>query len=278
MRFMMLMIPKGYETAEPGVMPDADRVAEMMKFNEALQKAGVLVSLDGLHPPSMGARVSFADGKPVVTDGPFAESKEVLGGYWMINVGSKQEAIDWAKRCPATGNEMIEIRQVQEFEDFSADVQKAAAGFKEMHEGASSGSAAAGDPKMFVNLPVKDLERSVDFFTKLGYKFNPQFTDENATCMIIGEDNYVMLLVESFFKTFTPKAIVDAKSSTETLTCLSASSRDAVNGIVELALKAGARKYAEPKDYGFMYQWGFEDLDGHLWEYVWMDPAAIQQQ
>jgi uncharacterized protein YbaA (DUF1428 family) len=129
MRFMLLMIPKGYETAKPGTAPDAERVAEMMKFNEALRKAGVLVTLDGLHPASMGTRVSFKGGKPAVVDGPFAETKETLGGYWMIRVKSKQEAIDWAKRCPATDNETIEIRQVQEMEDFPADVQKAAAGF-----------------------------------------------------------------------------------------------------------------------------------------------------
>ena len=103
MRFMMLMIPRGYETAAPGTVPDAKAVAAMMKYNEALQKAGVLLALDGLHPPSMGARVSFAGGKPTVTDGPFAETKEVLGGYWMIQVNSKDEAIEWAKRCPALG-------------------------------------------------------------------------------------------------------------------------------------------------------------------------------
>src|SRR5882672_925682 len=126
MRFMMLMIPKGYETAAPGTMPDdADRIAAMMKYNETLQKAGVLLALDGLHPPSMGARVSFAGGKPKVTDGPFAEAKEVLGGYWMIQVKSKAEAIEWASRCPAGDNEVIEIRQVQEFSDFPADVQEA---------------------------------------------------------------------------------------------------------------------------------------------------------
>ncbi|MDZ7342997.1 MAG: VOC family protein [candidate division KSB1 bacterium] len=130
--------------------------------------------------------------------------------------------------------------------------------------------------KIFVNLPVKDLNRSVEFFTKLGYKFNPQFTDENATCMIVGEDIYVMLLVEKFFKGFTPKPIADAKSSTEALVGLSAKSRDEVNRIVETALAAGARRYAEPKDHDFMYQWGFEDLDGHIWEYFWMDPAHIQ--
>ena len=132
MRFMMLMIPKGYESAAPGEMPDAKAVAAMMKYNESLQKAGVLLALDGLHPPSMGARVSFSGGKPKVTDGPFAEAKEVLGGYWMIQVKSKDEAIAWASRCPASENEVIEIRQVQEMSDFPADVQKAAAGLAEM--------------------------------------------------------------------------------------------------------------------------------------------------
>src|ERR1700680_4208162 len=132
MRFMMLMIPKGYEKAEPGVMPDAKAVAAMMKYNEALQKAGVLLALDGLQPPAMGARVSFSGGKPKVSDGPFAEAKEALGGYWMIQVKSKEEAIEWAKRCPGSDNEVIEIRQVQEMSDFPADVKAAAAGFPEM--------------------------------------------------------------------------------------------------------------------------------------------------
>src|SRR4029450_4089646 len=111
MRFMMLMIPKGYETAAPGTTPDAKAVEAMMKYNESLQKAGVLLALDGLHPPAMGARVSFAGGKPKVTDGPFAEAKEVLGGYWMIQVRSREEAIEWASRCPASENEGIEGRQ-----------------------------------------------------------------------------------------------------------------------------------------------------------------------
>jgi len=132
MRFMMLMIPKGYENAAPGAMPDAKAVEAMMKYNKALQEAGVLLALEGLHPPSMGARVSFSGGRPVVTDGPFPDVKEVLGGYWMIQVKSKQEAVEWASRCPASDNEVIEIRQVQEFEDFPADVQEAAAGFAEM--------------------------------------------------------------------------------------------------------------------------------------------------
>ena len=134
MQFMMLMIPKGYEMAAPGAMPDAKAVEAMMKYNESLQKAGVLLALDGLHPPSMGARVSFRGGKPTVTDGPFTETKEVLGGYWMIEVKSRQEAIDWASRCPASDNEIIEVRQVQEMSDFPPDVQKAAAGFSEMQK------------------------------------------------------------------------------------------------------------------------------------------------
>ena len=139
MRFMMLMIPKGYEKAAPGAMPDAKAVAAMMKYNESLQKAGVLLALDGLHPPSMGARVSFPGGKPKVTDGPFIETKEVLGGYWMIQVKSKEEAVEWASRCPGSENEVIEIRQVQEMSDFPTDVQQAAAGFTEMQGGQRKG-------------------------------------------------------------------------------------------------------------------------------------------
>src|SRR6186997_1173424 len=134
MRFMMLMIPKGYESAAPGTMPPADAVAAMMKYNEALQKAGILLALDGLHPPSAGARVTFAGGKPKVIDGPFIETKEVLGGYWMIQVKSKAEAIEWASRCPGSENETIEIRQVQEMEDFPPDVQKAVSGEPALRE------------------------------------------------------------------------------------------------------------------------------------------------
>ena len=140
MRFMMLVIPKGYESAKPGTMPDPKAVETMMKYNESLQKAGVLLALDGLHPPSMGARVSFHDGKPTVTDGPFAEAKEVLGGYWMIQVKSREEALEWAKRAPMSDNEIIEVRQVQDFADYPPDVQKAAAGFQEIQ-------AQAGQPR-----------------------------------------------------------------------------------------------------------------------------------
>ena len=132
MRFMMLMIPKGYENAAPGTAPEVDAVSAMMKYNRALQEAGVLLAGEGLHPPSMGARVTFSGGKPTVTPGPFKEAREVLGGFWMIQVKSREEAVEWARRCPASDNEIIEVRQVQEMDDFPEDVQAAASGFSGM--------------------------------------------------------------------------------------------------------------------------------------------------
>ena len=126
MRFMMLVHPKGYEQAAPGTLPDPKLVEKMAKYNESLAKAGVLLTLDGLHPPSAGARVSFAGGKATVKDGPFAEAKEVLGGYWMIQVRSREEAIEWAKRAPMPDGDVIEVRQVQEMADFTPELQKAA--------------------------------------------------------------------------------------------------------------------------------------------------------
>ncbi len=124
MRFMMLMIPKGYEKAPAGALPDAELVAAMMKYNEALTKAGVLLALDGLHPSSNGARVRFSGGSPNVSSGPFAEANELVGGYWLIQVRSKDEAIEWASRCPAQDGDVIEVRQVQELSDFPPEIQK----------------------------------------------------------------------------------------------------------------------------------------------------------
>jgi hypothetical protein len=131
--------------------------------------------------------------------------------------------------------------------------------------------------KIFVNLPVKNLKGSVEFFTRLGYKFNPQFTDETAACMIVSEDIYVMLLTQAKFKEFTPKNICDATKSTEVLVCLSCESREQVNDTVGKAVAAGGTTHAESKDYGFMYQHGFQDLDGHIWELIYMEPSAIKQ-
>jgi hypothetical protein len=129
-RFMMMVIPKGYGSAAPDAVPTAETVTKMMEYNKALQKAGVLLALDGLFPPSTGARVSYADGKATVTDGPFAEAKEVIGGYWIIQVRSREEAIEWAKRAPVSDDEVIEVRQIHEIPDFPEDTRKAAEGFK----------------------------------------------------------------------------------------------------------------------------------------------------
>ncbi|HEY5253072.1 MAG TPA: YciI family protein [Acidobacteriaceae bacterium] len=138
MRFMLIVIPKGYENATPSFVPDAEMVAKMMEYNKSLQKAGVLLALDGLLPPSTAARVSYKDGKVTVTDGPFAEAKEAIGGYWIIQVRSREEAIEWAKRVPASSNGMIEVRQIQEMADFPEDVRKAAEGFEKLPNAAAA--------------------------------------------------------------------------------------------------------------------------------------------
>ncbi|HYJ41378.1 MAG TPA: VOC family protein [Steroidobacteraceae bacterium] len=131
--------------------------------------------------------------------------------------------------------------------------------------------------QIFVNLPVKDLKRSVLFFTGLGYTFNPTFTDENATCMIIGENLFVMLLVEKFFSTFTSKAITDTAKSTEVLNCVACSSREQVDSLVAKARAGGGKVPREPQDHGFMYSHGYEDLDGHTWELVHMTGEPPKQ-
>ena len=117
MRFMMMVIPKGYESAAPHAVPSAEAAAKMMEYNKALQKAGVLLALDGLFPPSTGARISFADGKATVTDGPFPEAKEAIGAYWIIQVRSREEAIEWFRRAPCSNGDIIEVRQILEFPD-----------------------------------------------------------------------------------------------------------------------------------------------------------------
>jgi len=130
--------------------------------------------------------------------------------------------------------------------------------------------------KIFVNLPVKDLKKSMDFFGKLGFTFNSQFTDATGACMVVGGDIYVMLLTHSKFEVFTPKEICDATKSTEVLVCLSAESRDEVNELVRKAVAAGGTTYKKPDDYGFMYGHGFQDLDGHVWELAYMDPSTTR--
>jgi uncharacterized protein len=131
--------------------------------------------------------------------------------------------------------------------------------------------------KIFVNLPVKDLNKTIEFFTKLGFRFNPQFTDENATCMIVGEDIFVMLLVEKFFKTFTKKEICDTTKNIEVIVALTAESREKVDQMINKAIEAGGRESREPQDHGWMYGRSFEDINRHLWEIIYMDEKAVKK-
>lgn len=129
--------------------------------------------------------------------------------------------------------------------------------------------------QLYVNLPVKDLKKTVDFFTALGFSFNPQFTDETATCMIVSDNISVMLLIEKKFKAFTPKEISDAAKTSEVLLALSLDNREQVDDMVRKAVAAGGTTYSDPNDHGFMYQHGFQDPDGHIWEVFYMDPNAM---
>ena len=131
--------------------------------------------------------------------------------------------------------------------------------------------------QIYVNLPVRNLDRSIEFFTALGYTFNPQFTDKNATCMVVSDSIYVMLLVEPFFKTFTPKPIADARSATEVILAVSCESKGEVDEMVRKAVAAGATTPMPAQDHGFLYQHGYQDLDGHLWELMWMDMSQVPQ-
>jgi predicted lactoylglutathione lyase len=130
--------------------------------------------------------------------------------------------------------------------------------------------------KIFVNLPVRDLKKSMEFFSKLGFEFNPKFTDEKAACMVVSEEGYVMLLSEPFFKTFTKRELCDTAKQTEAILALSCISRDEVDQLVKTAIAAGGKHAKDPQDHGFMYSWSFYDLDGHHWEVLWMDPKAAQ--
>jgi hypothetical protein len=138
MRFMMLVLPKGYTSAAPETVPDPERVKLMMKYNKELLDSGVLRAMDGLEPPSAGARVTYDTGKPVVTDGPFAEAKEVLGGYWLIDVGSMEEAIGWAKRAPMSADETIEVRKVHDYKEWPEEARKAVEGFEALRDKAEA--------------------------------------------------------------------------------------------------------------------------------------------
>ena len=273
------------DKSEAGEMPSEQVFAEMGKFNDELIAAKVMLSGEGLHPSSNAKRVVCTRGQVSVIDGPFTESKELIAGYWTWQVESLDEAVDWVKRIPNPDHEdwEIDIRVIGEMEDlgetFTPELreQEERQRAELVRRAESTAPSAPAAPRMiFVNMPVADLARSTAFFTKLGYTFNAQFTNEDATCMVISDTIYAMLLLPAFFNTFTPKQIADTSTTCEMMVALSADSREDVDRIVETALAAGATPSHQTQDYGFMYSRGFHDLDGHIWEYVWMDPAHVQ--
>jgi predicted lactoylglutathione lyase len=140
----------------------------------------------------------------------------------------------------------------------------------------NAGTKPTTPHKLFVNIPVSDLQRSITFFETLGFTFNTQFTDATATCMLVGEDAYFMLLTRDKFKDFSKRPVGEARTETSALFAISVDSREQVDETVQKALAAGGSHAADPQDHGFMYAWSFYDLDGHHWEVFWMDPSAIQ--
>ena len=142
----------------------------------------------------------------------------------------------------------------------------------------NAGTRPTTPRKLFVNIAVSDVQRSIDFFESLGFTFNPQFTDASATCMLVGEDAYFMLLTRDRFTGFSRRPVGDPRSETNALFALSVNSREEVDAMVNKAVAAGGSHAVEPQDHGFMYGWSFQDLDGHLWEVIWMDPSAVQEQ
>lgn len=236
---------------------------ECFAYDEVLHKNGYWTGgLAALQPAATAKILRFNGERVVVTDGPFAETKEQLGGIGTIEARDIDHAVEIMSKHPGIRCGPHEVRPADEaFERQYAQRMK----------------LNAAKRQIFVNLPVKDLNRSIAFFTQLGFAFNPQFTDETATCMIVGENIFVMLLTVAKFQQFTPKTICDTARATEVLIALSCDSRAAVDEMVQKALTAGASTYADPKDYGFMYQHGFQDPDGHIWELFWMDPQAMAQ-
>jgi predicted lactoylglutathione lyase len=286
----VIVFVKATKESEAGELPSEQLLAEMGKFNEELVRAGIMLAGEGLKPSSKGARVRFSGKDRTVIDGPFAETKELVAGFWIWQVKSMDEAIAWVKRCPnpMLSESEIEIRPVFTAEDFgeayTPELQQQEERMRDEIERYSldaprveTAQGRTESAKIFVNLPVKNLSKSIDFFKQLGYAFNPQFTDETAACMVISDDIYTMLLTEAKFKEFTTKPISDATKTTEVLVCLSCESRDHVKELVRKAVAAGATTPAEPKDYGFMYQHGYHNLDGHVWELIYMEPGAVEQ-
>lgn len=264
MKFVCL----GYmDEAKWGKMPQSQQEAvmeECLAYDDVLKKNGHWLDEGAALQRAKNAKtLNWQDGKVVVTDGPYAETKELLGGFCVLEAIDMDHAVDLMSKHPGVRlGGPFEIRPVDaEFEARYAERQK----------------AKPSSRKMFLNLAVKDLSRSMAFFRGLGFEFNPQFTDETAACMVISEHNYAMLLTEPKFAQFNPKELCDAKKSTEVLIALNCESREEVDDLVRKAVQGGGSVYSKPNDLGFMYQHGFQDPDGHVWEVFYMNLEAIPQ-
>jgi predicted lactoylglutathione lyase len=237
-------------------------IEECLTYDDVLKKGGNWIDEGAALQSARAAKtLRWENGKVIVTDGPFAETKELLGGFCVIEARDMGHAVELMSKHPGVRlGGPFEIRPVDaEFEARYAERQK----------------SKSFSRKIFVNLAVKDLNRSMEFFRGLGFEFNLQFTDETAACMVISEHNYAMLLTEPKFAHFNPKELCDSQKSSEVLIAIDCESREAVDAMVKKAVAGGGKTYAEPTDYGFMYQHGFQDPDGHVWEVFYMNPEAI---
>lgn len=242
----------------------AAAMQECFAYDDVLRKGGHFVAGEALQNARTARTLRWERGRLLVTDGPFIESREYLGGVLVLEARDMQQAVELMSKHPGVRlGGPFEIRPVEEL--------------PEVHPRMGRERRDGGATRIFVNLPVRDLKRSIDFFTRLGFAFDPRFTDETAACMIVGDDIHVMLLTEAKFKEFTPKPISDATRSTEVLVALSRESRAAVDDLVRKAVAAGGSTCADARDYGFMYQHGFQDPDGHIWELLYMDAKAAPQ-
>lgn len=240
-------------------------IEECLAYDDVLKKSGnTLDEGAALQSARTAKTLRFENGQVIVTDGPYAETKELLGGICVMEARDMDHAIELMSKHPGVRlGGPFEIRPADaEFEAKYAERQKKAKPFSR---------------KIFVNLAVKDLKRSMEFFRGLGFEFNLQFTDETAACMVISEHNYAMLLTEPKFAIFNPKELCDSRKSTEVLIALDCDSREAVEDMVKKAVAGGGKTYSEPNDHGFMYQHGFQDPDGHIWEVFYMNPEAVPQ-
>jgi predicted lactoylglutathione lyase len=242
---------------------DQERMMEeCFAFDDALIAGGHWVGGgQALQSADVAKTLRWQSGKLVVTDGPYAETKEQLGGLGVLEARDINEAIEIIAKHPALRyGSPFELRPIDE---------ESPCGVRQR--------ARNNGTQIFVNLPVRDLNRSMEFFTRIGFKLNPQFSDDTAACFVVSDQIYVRLLTDAKFREGTPHNVCDARHSTEVLVCLSQPTRAAVDDLVQKAIASGATTFAEPRDYGFMYQHGFQDPDGHIWELIAMETQNAPQ-